>query len=900
MIENDKDKNSVSMYITGFCPYATTGYTKDDEGVWYFRANGGQSIDVYLEDCYIYSRAKTFDGHTFADRQDGNSFVDSYSRGTGAVLVFACNDKVTTPMNVTIHTLDNNLLKSNYGCFLQSIAGRAFQASSPVQIRLLDNTYAMVSHTVLNFTDEWPASQHAKTGDGVRTNGFISLQKQVNNAPSIDMGNANTVVNFNGGQVELQNAQIVSHNYASSLAICPRSGKFAGIFLAYGLGTDDVGGTVNFNDGTTTVQPMWVSPDYFESYLCDKDEEGNYITNPKGEYFTTCLRTPTNTFVYGGSHCMMRACPNPESQGGAPKDKPGNDGKLLGLYKYPKNPATGQKGGWKANGTNGLVTPTSGNVPNGYNVKSVTPNDNGTVSDDDDYLNFWFDPEFEPSVNPEINKEISYWKTCMTEIKAEYSTFGERSVGGKNVSVEFDNNGIQTEIVKNLLYCQLDENISTVIRGDNFQAPVKNPAPSGSGLSEYLPIHPTYVGEELQNYINTNHSYQVEDKVYYVTTATADVWMTFTAPFNVEKIWVVETCSESMLANIGDRDDALEEQAIHNADFASFFAVTIALGQNKNFETIYKEWEYWANNISSKNAGGRCQLIPYDGTNWKTAHFYLNQNNGSWGYEFDGKGEYSFTPDWITPQLPTKDDPILLDQGETYSLLFPYCVGCEADAESRDYWDYWSGKILIFESTDGSVKGAHNIHGADYVTPDGDIFAGCDKLTDEEAVLLGNPTFAQMESTDTRIYPYQYTIVAPGENAEHFSSFSAVAVNNKITIQPTNSFLLTSVTAQEGEEIESIFFTGKIKYRPTSEEPGEDLGTGDEHVPTIGDGSDIFVTSTFEGINIAVAEPQYVGVFAANGTLLFNGWVEKSVNVALMNKGVYVVVGENVSVKVIY
>jgi hypothetical protein len=71
-------------------------------------------------------------------------------------------------------------------------------------------------------------------------------------------------------------------------------------------------------------------------------------------------------------------------------------------------------------------------------------------------------------------------------------------------------------------------------------------------------------------------------------------------------------------------------------------------------------------------------------------------------------------------------------------------------------------------------------------------------------------------------------------------------------------------------------------------------------VPTIGGGSDIFVTSTVEGINIAVSEPQYVGVFAANGTLLFNGWVENSVNVALMNKGVYVVVGENVSVKVIY
>ena len=132
------------------------------------------------------------------------------------------------------------------------------------------------------------------------------MQKQVNNAPSIDMGNKNTIVNFNGGQVELQNAQIVSTNYKSSLAICPRSGEFAGVLLAYGMGTDDVRGTVNFNDGTTTVLPMYVSPNFAESYLLDKDANGSYITNSKGEFRTSCLRTPTNTFVTGGS--LYDAC----------------------------------------------------------------------------------------------------------------------------------------------------------------------------------------------------------------------------------------------------------------------------------------------------------------------------------------------------------------------------------------------------------------------------------------------------------------------------------------------------------------------------------------------------------------------------------------------------------------
>ena len=905
--------DAVSMYITGFCPYATTGYTKDDEGVWYFRANAGQSIDVYLQDCYLYSRAKTFDGHTFADRYDGNSFVDSYSRGTGAVLVFACNDKVTTPMNVTIHTLDNNLLKSNYGCFLQSIAGRAFQASSPVQIRLIDDTYAKASYTVLNFTDEWPASQNDKTGDGVRTNGFISLQKQVNNAPSIDMGNANTVVNFNGGQVELQNAQIVSHNYASSLAICPRSGKFAGIFLAYGLGTDDVGGTVNFTDGTTTVQEMWVSPNYFESYLCDKDASGNYITNPKGEYLTTCLRTPTKTFVTGGSHCMMRACSEPTSQGGAPKDKPGNDGKLLGLYKYPKNPESGKKGGWVDNGKNGLVTPTAGNVPNGYKVNSVTPNTNGTVDGEDptadDYLNFWFDPEFEPTAQPEIDKKISFWKTCMTRIAAEYAGYGG-AVGG-DTEVEFAGDN-QAEIVKNLLYCKLDPYIWNVISSPNYQAPVKNPAPEGDG---YIPVHPSSVGDDkydvysqnFQRYITNEKPYRVENKVYYITTATADTWMTFTAPFDVANIYVVETFDEATLTENRTRTEILEEQARHNADFASFFAVTIALGQNKTFEQIYNEWKEWAKQ-SDKDTGlydsgdynlrGKWPLTPYTGSNWDAANFYLNSNGGEWVLS----GE-NFTPQWKTLSQDSLEDDILLHKGQTYSMLFPYCVGCDIVLgedgkpkydddgflmqDVRDYWDYWTGKFLIFESTEGEhhmISGSSSLEAISELKPS----------SNNGAIVSGNYTFDRIENLSsaegTSVYYY-----TPSINEENFFPASGA-------IEPTTAFLVGPEPKPIGYglRIRSISYDGKINYASDGEnEEDDDVITGG-NMPTINGSSDLFVTSIAGGINIAVSEPQYVGVFSATGALLYNGWVETAVDVNLVSKGVYVVVGENNSLKVIY
>lgn len=877
-------QNSVSMYITGFCPYATTGYTKDEEGVWYFRANAGQSIDVYLQDCYIYSRAKTIDGHTFADRSDGQSFVDSYSRGTGAVLVFACNDKLTTPMNVTIHTLDNNLLKSNYGCFLQSIAGRAFQASSPVQIRLIDDTYAAASTTTLNFTDEWPASQNPKTGNDVRTNGFISLQKQVNNAPSIDMGNSKTVVNFNGGQVELQNAQIVSTNYASSLAICPRSGKFAGIFLAYGLGTDDVGGTVNFNDGTTTVQEMWVSPTYFESYLCEKDASGNYITNAKGEYLTTCLRTPTNTFVSGGSHCMMRACSDPQSQGGAPKDQPG--GKLLGIYKYPKNPESGKKGGWSDNGTNGLVTPTAGNVPVGYNVNSVTPNNNGTVDAADDYLNFWFDPEFEPTAQPEIDKKISYWKTCMTRIEAEYAGQGGH-VGG-DVVVDFAGE-VQTEIVKNLLYCKIDQNILDVIKSANYYAPVKNPAPEGGN---YLPVHPSYVGNSLQHYIDSEKNYKVENKVYYITTATADVWNAFTAPFDVAKIYVMETYPEAKFERIASqkekagenaRSHIMQLQAQHNADFASFFAVTIALGQNKSFDEIYKEYMEWGklqDTVTGKyDLRGMRELKPYAPGKWD-ANCYIYENKGIW--TIDENDDTQFTTQWDTVDL---SDSKLMEKGKTYSMLLPYCTKCEDKLSDRKYWDYWSGKFLIFESTDTPNDG-HMIDGSEMIDIDNMTTSGLG-LNRGEAIITGNTTFANLSTTNFDLYTY-------AADLKH-STFYGIEIefdeDNQdyipAAIQPTESFLVMNYEAPTGLYVKGIQQTGELIYGNKN-----NTTTDLPSIPTINGNSTMYVTAIPSGINVAITTPQYVRVVAANGYVVFSGMVQDNVDILLPIDGMYVVAGE--------
>jgi len=928
------DAEILKVYITGFCPYASTGYTKQDEGVFFFQGDANDHIHVYLEDCYLYSRSKTENGHFFENRADGNSFTEGWVQGSGGVLVFEClNKSNANSFNVTIHTRDSNMLKSHYGCFLESVAGRAFQVSSPVQVHMHDDDFVTGSYTVLNFDDIWPIDSGEE-----HTNGFLSLQKQVNNAPSIDLGNDKTVVNFNGGQIELQNAQNVSDNYESTLAISHRTGKFAGFRLAYGLGSDGVGGTVNFKDGTTTVLTMEVAERYRQYYLMNED---NPATPGNEADSTSCLRTPKNTYVYGGSHCMMRACSSPTSKGGAPTD--GTN--ALGLYKYPytdPGDGNGELGGWtpKAGneGTYGLVTPKE--KPDDYNTNSVTPNNNNTPKDaSDDFLNFWFNPNDVPSVKPEEDQKISFWRSCMTYIAASYGGYGG-SVGG-DVLIEMQDDK-QIEMVNNLLYCEIDASILEIIR-DGYSAPVKSPLPTGE---RYLSVKPSEIGEGLQHYILNEQPYRVENKLYYITTATADVWTSFTAPFDVEKIYIMETRHEKDLdqdarkaINSGKATDyrsaMKSEQAKHNANFAAFFGVAMAIHPNKTFDMIFSDYIEWTKTQAGE-VRNKYELVHYNPNvvnasgekthNWDKADFYLYKNSGPWVLTTDANGQDKYQTAWDFVE-PASDGHPLMEQGETYSMLFPYCTGCfDEDSEhddGRDFWDYWTGKFLIFESTDGAnnkdangeVVG-HIINGSAFVgakatyreeTEDNGrvrpIVENWNQNTDDgliaelaqyvatqgsQAILSGNSTFAKMSTLDQHVLAYKETLAEEG--------FTSKSKNDKrLEIEPTVSFLYTGVDIPQGSSIKSITRTGEIIYDTS----GNGTTTGG-NMPTVGGGNDLFITSIAGGINIAVAAPQYVRVLSSTGALLFSGMVQTSVDVTLPANGVYVIAGENEVQKILY
>ena len=278
------------------------------------------------------------------------------------------------------------------------------------------------------------------------------------------------------------------------------------------------------------------------------------------------------------------------------------------------------------------------------------------------------------------------------------------------------------------------------------------------------------------------------------------------------------------------------------------------------------------------------ELVPYIGKNWRDANFYLNQNEGNWGLT---QHEDSFAVQWSMLPDTAMQDGILLHKGKTYSLMFPYCPACEASLTNRNYWDYWSGKFIIFEST----TGAQVINGRDFLndTIAGNVFT--QKPNANEVVVTGNSTFAQLQPTQENIYIYNSD--APRLNGE---IFEPVDLRKGTIIQPTTAFLYGNVPTRNGMPAKAISRSGQIIYDKENTPTGNQGG----NIPTVGGGNDLFITSTAEGINIAVAEPQHVRVMSATCVLLFNGMVQTSVDVALPTAGVYVVAGENEVHKILH
>jgi hypothetical protein len=95
--------------------------------------------------------------------------------------------------------------------------------------------------------------------------------------------------------------------------------------------------------------------------------------------------------------------------------------------------------------------------------------------------------------------------------------------------------------------------------------------------------------------------------------------------------------------------------------------------------------------------------------------------------------------------------------------------------------------------------------------------------------------------------------------------------------------------------------TGKIIY----DQPDDDNNNGNQngtsgHMPTVGGGNDLFITSIAGGVNVAVAAPQNVRVLSSTGAVIYSGYVTIAVDIQLPTTGIYIVSGENEVQKILF
>ncbi len=897
----------LKLYFTGWCPFGSNGIDKNDEGIIYIKGAAGTSVDIYLEDCYLYARKHTPNGNTIEKNKmpnyDGKSGNPSY--GSASAIVVECtSDNNTNPFRVSVHIQGNNILYSDMGCTAHKkvfgMDADVGQYSASLYIRPTSDK----SYTELNFDDKWPLDV-ADATKSRRTNGYLRFQKYSRNSPSIDIGNANTVVNFNGGQIELQNSQPAGNGYyENTLAICQRTGdaKVMGFPLDYGYGicADGVGGTVNFNDGSVNTIKFKPWKEEYNAYYEPLDKEGN----------STALRCPKNTFVFGGTHNSdIQACNAVSAPGASPTDgicalvKADHlvDNRFIdaetrlvqpGFYPFDETLCTvGPEIGKTLSAYYALH---SDKYANGkYGAESITP-------DKDGYVHLWVPGEGRKSYN------VTPWIVAMTKITAKNPLQldgGTLTMGGPQVVPTGE-----SEMVNNLMYAKLDGYMATILQNKNwlgqytYEVPLQKPE-----SRDYKYVTPENVGTEYYNSITNGEDYIISQAIYYITPIVeADKWFAFCPPFDVSNVYVLESYPEAVLSKNNSRADALKEQAKSNLDASAIIASKIALaiesGSNVGYTTCYnafidyayhrdttseayprpvKGYSKYASTDYKTNYVGQRLLTAFSKGNWDAEYFLYKSQNNTW--KFDGT---NFTTDWqiaapVTKMIGTNERPVVMEAGNIYALMFPYCSNCEGVDEygtpiERTEWDYWTGKLLIMEGFGPqTIKGKnnHTTTIAPYNVPN-------------SAVLRGNPTCAELQVPNNSTLSNAYFQV--GKNAfEH----STKAEMGKIPMGGVFMLANGSVPSAAPANAKYIHVrSGLVTYDQETETTGS--------VPTIAGGRTLIVNSVDGGLTVIPVVPQQVEILSTNGRLVYSGYLTKQTYIPVP-ACLYLIRGEHEVLKVI-
>lgn len=846
--------NGQKIYFSGFCPSISTGYQASDMGAIHVKGGSNATIDIYIENCELTSRSKSETGYSTPDQLTyGNSSVTDlvsggvHITGSGAVMVFQPTS--TKPFKPTIHLKGTNYLKSNQGMKIHvNILGKtanAAQSSSPIHL------YPGNAKNVCNLTidDNWLTTASAST----RVNGSLKLRRVTNQTPSIDLGNGQTSVTFNGGQYFFQSSIPSSDEYISTLTFSYRMYDLAGIAKMYGLGEDQKDGKVYFNDGTFNVLPIsMTSTDPYYGFYRNR----------------TSIKCPIGVQVNGGSYnASVWEADGPNDVGASPKNAAGEQCYPYRAKANTIDPVTGL-----CTDVNNLPAEVQTYWDTYYHHSSLTPNT-------DDSVTLMF-PATLLGKTPYAHKYVTPWVLSCTKITVA-SGSGNASIGGNQTAPS----NPQTNQINYLLWTNIDNYIRNASKNG-----YKTPAIGNMDVSASVSV-------DNANYaqIANSEDYEVRMKMYYMTTITADIWMSFCAPFDISNVYVFDTYPSQALEKM-TRSEALAKQGTSNMDLAyaignyiqgsgnsirdlnSFVAAFLKYGYGQDTTTgVYPKTNtdkngqlYYPTNYTSATGyttkyRTQTPLVAYNGKNANSAHYFLYHSRAKeWAY--DGA---AFKTDWelvtpVTKVIGEDERTVLMQQGEIYAMQFPYCSGCD-DPATRDYYDYWTGKFILFEGYGPQTLRGTNAHSsltAAYNTPN-------------MGSLRGNLTLADVTANNSNTYRQ-----ADGQN-----KFEA----SKGTVMPGGVFMLANGAARAGKIAHVDVFSGDVTYSD------EESATG---LQTLARNHTLLVCTTEHQLIITALRPQQVAVYSASGQLIAQQYLDGELRLYLP-QGMYLVRGEKDEAKAV-
>lgn len=865
-----KNVNGKKLYFTGHCPYGSNGYAKDKKGVVYVEGAAGEKVDIYIQNLTLHGRMHTQSGSLPGDRLTFNETdrivvkfnVLSAALGgdtqflpaSASAFVFASTStNPSQPFAPTIHLMGDNKLDGGTGWIYADASLKQMEAgmySSPIHLFVTD--YNQVTN--LSIDDLWPIDTEGKT---IRTNGKLDLCPKDPNRPSVELGNAYSTLNFNGGQITLKNnLPVAQGTYVSTFAIAMRSMSYdvsiASATLV-GMGADQQSGNVNFNDGSFYCKAIeqWE----WDSYSC-----ANYYHSKES------LKCPVNTRMNGGTYyCEPYACYGTENKGGSPTNK--YDNELVSTEIPINNTPEGDYGLATVDFdsfANSLVCQIEGHPDYGrtmaeYYQGKETYGRSSLKAADDQTVTFMVPYQF---TNKEIVQEVENisWAVTMPVVGGRLAGI-ETTMGG-STTVESS----EYKRTANLLCFEVDQYALNVTDPENGGYTT----PNNKVLAPINNIEMGFMEEGVYqaDVVNEDPYFVAETQYMFKPIAAADKWILFSPPFDVTNVYIVEAYNEELLVEMAKEYnyDAYMTQAKAMVDLG-FYIGSFAVFQKATIP-FWSMYSYWLNDptIPAEEKGrGAILLNHFTGKNYD-AHYYLQRSSGEWTW--DGS---KFNTDWkFLPETLEQVDHggtryyVVMKKGEIYAMKFPYMYdGYMTDGGGS--WDYWTGKYLIFEG-----KGPQTIDG----TAKHDEIKNA-TVNPGNALLRGNATLAKMTVEKDNAY------YAKDGNQTFTKPLSAAAQE----LYPGEGFLMAtppSMPSMPGRKEAIDMMSGVVTYE------GDETSTS---TPTIAGARKLLVYNTPGGLILQPIVSQYVAIYNAAGVLVDNQYITEQ-TVVTLPAGAYFVRGE--------